>query len=106
MSFKRKIQYQYRNFLHAIYSWRLPAWLTCPAARIGIIFLIVVFAFGYIVKTASSAATGYQIYSLENKVYDLETDIKKMEIDIADASSMTSIQKRLSSVKMVKISIY
>jgi len=103
MSLKRKFQSQYRHFTQAIFTWRFPLWLTCPATRIILILLIVIFSSAYIFKTASSAASGYQINELEKELYKVESDIKKIEVEIAINSSMSSIQNRLSGSNMVAV---
>ena len=103
MSIKRQLQYQYRHFTQAIYTWQLPRWLICPATRLLLLLVMVVFGSAYIVKTAGSAASGYKIYDLENQASALESDIKKLEVEIADNSSLFSIQKRLPNVNMVTV---
>ncbi len=103
MSIKRQLQFQYRHFIQAIYTWQLPRWLTCPATRLLLLLTVVIFGSAYIVKTASSAAGGYKIYDLENEISFLESDIKKLEVEIADNSSLYNIQKRLSNVSMVAV---
>lgn len=104
MSLKRRIQSQYRNLLNSIYTWRLPVWLTCKATRIILLLAIIVFGSAYIIKTAATAASGYQIYELENKAQTLESEIKKIEIQIADYSSISSIQSRLPGSGLIVVS--
>lgn len=106
MSIKRRIQSQYRNLLHSIYTLRLPVWLICKTTRIILLLAIIIFGSAYIIKTASSASSGYQIYDLENKTQALTSDIKKVEIQIADYSSMSSIQSRLRGSGLVLVSQY
>lgn len=103
MSLKRRIQSQYRDLLHSIYSLRLPVWLTCKTTRIILLSAIIIFGSAYIIKTAATAASGYQIYDLENKTQALEAEIKKLEIEIADYSSMSSIQRRLPGDGLVVV---
>lgn len=103
MSLKRQLQYQCRHFIQAIYTWQLPRWLTCPATRLLLLLAVVIFGSAYIVKTASSAASGYKIYDLENEISSLESVIKKLEVEIADNSSLYNIQKRLPEVNMVAV---
>ena len=109
MSLKRKLQYQYKYLLQSMYSWNLPSWLTCRLTRVFLIAVVVFFGAGYIMKTASTASTGYQINELEKTVTTLKEDIKKIEVDIADDSSLASVQVRLEKMKMVtvnKLSFY
>lgn len=103
MSLKHKIQFQFRYFIQAMVTWRLPAWLTCPATRWLVILLIIFFGSAYIIKTASSAADGYKISELEEQTRGLQLDIKKIEVGIAENSSMLSIQKRLAGMDLAII---
>ena len=103
MFFKRKLQSQYKYFLQTIYSLNLPSWLTCKATKMALMLVIVFCSTGYIAKTASTASTGYQINELEKTVFSLEEDIKKTEVDIAEYSSLASVQDRLENMRMVGV---
>lgn len=104
MSIKRRLQSQYHNLLNSVCTWQLPVWLTCKTTRIILLSAIIIFGSAYIIKTAATAASGYQIYDLENKTQALEAEIKKLEIQIADYSSISSIQSRLPGNGLVTIS--
>lgn len=104
MSLRRRLEAQYSSTVNSISSISLPAWLSCKTTRVALLIVIAFFGSAYIVKTASTASTGYQIYNLENKVQELETDINKVEAEIADHSSMVSIQGRLNNANMVVLS--
>ena len=103
MSLKRKLQYQYKYLLQSAYSWNLPSWLTCRFTRTVLIVVVVFFGAGYIMKTASTASTGYQINELEKDVSTLREDIKKIEVDIAEYSSLASVQNRLKNMNMINV---
>ncbi len=103
MSLKRKLQYQYKYLLQSAYSWSLPSWLTCRFTRIALILVFVFCGAGYILKTAATASTGYQINELEKNVSTLKHDIKKIEVDIAEHSSLSSVQNRLKGMRMVTV---
>ena len=103
MSIKRRFQYQYRNFIQSIVTIRLPNWLACKGMRLCLLLFIILFGAAYVFKTTSSASTGYQMSDLEQRAQELEMENKKLEIEIADNSSMQSIHKRLSGINMVTI---
>ncbi|MFH1292250.1 MAG: hypothetical protein ABIH87_03560 [bacterium] len=104
MSFKRKVQMQYRYFIQSLFSFRLPSWLSCMATRVVLLLIIILFGSAYIVKTATTASSGYKIQDLEKQVYALHEDITRLEVNLADYSSMASIQERLTGSNMVVVS--
>ena len=103
MSIKRQFQYQYKNFRDAFYSLELPAWINCRAVRASLLIITLFFGSAYVIKTASSASSGYEIYRLENKTQVLQQEISKLEVDLADQSSLITINKRLKEVNMVSV---
>jgi len=78
-------------------------WLTCRFTRIALIVVLVFCGAGYIMKTASTASTGYQINELEKNVSTLKEDIKKIEVDIAESGSLVNVQNRLKGMRMITV---
>ena len=103
MPLKRQIQTQYKYFLQYIYAWKIPAWLNCRLVRVGLVIIILFCSTGYVIKTASSASTGYQINALEKNLNTLQEEIRKIEVTIAEESSMTSVHERLEGMGMVAV---
>ena len=103
MSIKRQFQYQYKNFRDAVYSLELPTWVNCRAVRASLIIITLFFGSAYVIKTASSASSGYEIHRLENKTQVLQQEISKLEVDLADQSSLITINKRLKEANMISI---
>lgn len=101
MSFKRRFQYRYANLLAVLRSIRMFNWMFSGRTR-GVLFAILaVFGILYIVKTTSFASTGYEINNLEKQVDQLENEIQKINIEVADFSSINNIKTRLSGLDMV-----
>lgn len=82
----------------------MPAWLTSKTARLGLVSIIFIFSIAYIINTAASATTGYQLHELEKQTARLETEVQKLQVEIADNSSINSISSRLVKLNMVEMS--
>ncbi|MEK7680984.1 MAG: hypothetical protein AAB348_02990 [Patescibacteria group bacterium] len=101
MSIKRQIQFKYQNFIKGIQCLSLPRWVDSLAIRVVVVAVLFVVGVAYIVKTASSATSGYEMTKLEKQVVALENDIQKVQIEIADSSSIKNVQSRLVKLNMV-----
>ena len=104
MSIKRQIQSKYRNLVHAIETISMPQWLTSKTTRFGLLVVIFLFSIAYVVNTTSSATSGYQMHELEKQKLSLETEVQKLQVEIADNSSMSSISSRLVKLNMTEVS--
>lgn len=102
MSIKRQIQFKYTNFINSIKFLSLPGWFDSRAIRIFLIGAIVLVGSAYIIKTTSSTTTGYEMHKLEKEVAALDSEIQRTQIEIADYSSINSIQGRLAKMNMVE----
>jgi hypothetical protein len=102
MSIKRQLEFRYRNLMNKIRHLSLPEWLVSKTTRIVLIILIIGIGGAYVSKITSSATRGFQMHKLENDVSGLEQDISKIEIEIAENSSLSNIQKRLAKLDMVE----
>jgi hypothetical protein len=102
MSLKRQIQFKYQNLMHSLQTISVPAWLTSRTARLGLFSVIFIFSIAYIINTAASATTGYQVHELEKQTATLQTEVQKLQVEIADSSSINSISSRLVKLNMVE----
>lgn len=103
MSLKRRIEFKYNHFVNAIRCFKLPVWLDTKAVRIVLVGIIVFVGSAYIIKTTTSATSGYEMHELEKQAASLDSDIQKTQIEIADYSSINSIQSRLAKMNMVAV---
>ncbi len=103
MSIKRQIQFKYRNFIHSLQTISLPQWLDSAAARLVLFSIIIIFSTAYIIKTTSSAPSGYQMHELDKQAQSLEIEVQKLQVEIAENSSMNSIQSRLAKLNMTGV---
>jgi len=101
MSIGRRIKYQWENFIKFFKLFSLPEWLYGRGIKIAMIAVITIVGSAYIFKVSSSAKVGYQINELENKVSQAEADVQKLNVQIAAAGSMQSVQKQLGDLGMV-----
>ncbi len=83
-------------------SISVPSWLTSKTARLGLVSIIFFFSIAYIINTAASATSGYQMHELEKQTASLETEVQKLQVEIADNSSMSSISSRLVKLNMAE----
>ena len=102
MSIKRQIQFKYKNLLRSLQTIRAPRWLTSRATRLVLVSIIFLFGIGYIANMTSSATSGYQMHELEKQTQSLQTEVQKLQVEIADNSSMSSISARLARLNMVE----
>lgn len=104
MSIKRQIQIRYEGFLRSLRAISLPRWLGGRTARLILFGAVLFFSAAYIMKIMSSATGGYQMHELEKQNQALETEVQKLLVEIADNSSMNSINSRISGLNMVEAS--
>lgn len=102
MSIKRQIQFKYRDMIRSVQTVSVPAWLTSKATRLSLFSIIFIFGIAYIVNTAASATSGYKMHELEKQTAALEEEVQKLQVEIADNSSMNSISSRLVKLNMVE----
>jgi len=103
MSIKRQIQSKYKSLMHSLQTISMPGWLTSKTARLSLVSIIFLFGTAYIINTAASATSGYQMHELEKRTALLETEVQKLQVEIADNSSMSSISSRLVKLNMVEV---
>jgi cell division protein FtsL len=82
---------------------KLPRWATGTKARVIMSVLVLVLAGGYVFKTSALSTSGYEINSLEKKIKKLSTEVRKIDADVASASSMSSIEDRVEDLGMVAV---
>lgn len=101
MSYKRQLQAHYHNFLDAILTISLPEWLTGRTMRIGMLSFVMFMSVAYMGRINSAATSGYETRDLEKQLSEMNQEVQELNIKIADASSMNSLQKRLATLNMV-----
>jgi hypothetical protein len=102
VSLKRQIQFKYQSMARSLQTISLPQWLTSRAARLVLFFIVFLFSFAYIINITSFAASGYQLHELEKQTQSLETEVQKLQVEIADNSSLNSISSRLVKLNMIE----
>jgi len=103
MSYKRQLQAHYNNFINALSTISMPEWIVGRAMRASLLFFVVFMSVAYMVRINSASGTGYEINNLQKQVAESKADIDELNIQIADASSMGNIEKRLSYLNMVEM---
>jgi cell division protein YceG involved in septum cleavage len=102
MSIKRQVRYKYQDFKSSVQTMALPAWFMSPLFRLSLFGVIAFFGIAYILNMTSAATNGYQIQTLQTKADTLETEVQKIEVEIAEHSSISSIAKRVENLNMVE----
>lgn len=103
MSLKRFAKHKLQNLTNYVDSLALPAWVSGFKIRFGLIGLTVLLGVIYVGQISVAARSGYQMRDLEGQVSLLEADIQKLEVEIADYSSMSNIEQRLKDSGMVAV---
>ena len=103
MRLKRQLEYQTRHFLHFLFTLQLPEWLQSRQLKLGLTGAVMVMGLGYIFQTSSLSTSGYVIHEMENHVTELKVEQQKLEVAVASARSMASIQKRLPTLHLVPV---
>lgn len=82
-------------------KFSLPAWLDCALVRVVFALMFFIFGGAYIFKTGGLIASGYEIKKLEEKIESLNSEIRKIETDVASESAIQNIQGKVGDLKMV-----
>lgn len=69
--------------------------------RIGLMLLAVSMLVLYVFQTSAFATRGYKINELEKALHALETEQKSMTVQIAEYTSMKSVEARLKESNLV-----
>lgn len=71
--------------------------------RVGVCSLMVLFGFLYVWQTNTISTKGYVMSDLEKKIQELERETKKLQVDIAQQTSIETLQNRLSGSGLVAV---
>ena len=102
MSIKRQVRYKYKDFKTSVQTIALPDWCMSPLFRLSMFAIIGFFGIAYILNMTSAATTGYEMQNLQTKADTLETDVQKLQVEIAENSSIISIAKRVENLHMAE----
>lgn len=103
MSIKRRLQYQSNQIINACKSLSLPNWAIGLPMRLSLATLVVLMGVMYIGKVNSMAAGSYEIHNLEKQVSVLTEEINKVNVAVAENSSLKSVNARLADLNMVQL---
>lgn len=103
MSYKRQLQAHYHNFVQAVGTIAMPEWLTGRGMRSTLLISVMFLSAAYMVRINAVSASGYEIHNLEKQVSEMDNQVQDLQIKIADAGSMNSIEKRLSELNLVAV---
>lgn len=103
MSYKRQFQAHYHNFISALCTITIPEWVSGKAMRASLLGIVMVMSVAYMVRVNSAATCGYEAHALENQISEMNADLQGLQIKIADAGSMNSIEKRLQGMNLVTV---
>ncbi len=103
MSYKRQLQAHYHNFISAVRTTTVPSWITGRGMRSTLLFGVMFLSAAYMIRINSVSASGYEIHNLEKQVDEMGNQVQDLQIKIADAGSMTNIEKRLPELNLVAV---
>ncbi|MBI5221527.1 MAG: hypothetical protein HY979_01860 [Candidatus Magasanikbacteria bacterium] len=105
MSYKRQLQAHYHNFIEAVRTIVMPQWLTGRAIRSTLLIGVMLLSVAYMLRVNSVSASGYEIHNLEKQVSEMDNQVQDLQIRIADAGSMSNIEKRLPQLNLVAATV-
>jgi len=103
MTLKHHLQNHYNGFTNALTSFEMPAWISGLGMRVGLVGCIFVFGLLYLFQTGNTAAAGYQISNLEKSNAELSDEIRSLEVQVANYSSLVYVKERLPEFNMVAV---
>jgi hypothetical protein len=103
MSYKRQFQAHYHNFINAVCTITMPEWISGRMMRASLMGVVIVMSMAYMVRINSAATRGYEAHELENKISEMNVELQGLQIKIADAGSMSNINKRLQGMDLVAV---
>ncbi|PIT86405.1 MAG: hypothetical protein COU33_03360 [Candidatus Magasanikbacteria bacterium CG10_big_fil_rev_8_21_14_0_10_43_6] len=80
---------------------KLVRFMVSATFRMGLVVFIVLFGFLYIWQTNSISTKGYELSDLEQQIKQLERENRKLDVHVAEYSSMQNIQERLGGMNLV-----
>ena len=101
-----RLQNHYFGLVNSLTTINFPAWLTGAGARLTLVAAVLIFGILYLFQTGNTAVAGYQIHDLENQSADLSDQIKNLEIQVADYSSLSYIKTRVNELDMVAVASF
>ncbi|HOX97309.1 MAG TPA: hypothetical protein PL066_03095 [bacterium] len=76
-----------------VFRWRM-------LVNAGMFAVVLSLAVYYLVQVNNLAITGYSIRDYEKNIADLENDIKRLELTIAQKQSVSDLQTKLGSLQL------
>lgn len=103
MFYQRRFHY-FLDTVHSLCNGRvmLPRWTQGIGLRLVLVCALMGVSLGYIVQISRTAVSGYEIHSLGKEIDVLSRDTKELTAEVAELSSLSSINERLSDIHMVK----
>lgn len=68
--------------------------------NVGMLCVVLSLAVYYLIQVNNLAITGYSIRDYEKNIADLENDIKRLELTIAQKQSVSDLQTKLGSLQL------
>lgn len=76
-------------------------WIFSTTCKLCLSLFVVVLGVLYLVKTSSTSAVGFELTDLRKQAQTLEQENERLELEVANYSSMESIQQRLKGMDLV-----
>lgn len=75
--------------------------LVSTSFRVVLGFCMILFGFMYIWQTNTVSTKGYTLTDLEKRINTLETETRRLDVEIAQHTSIGNLQERLTSTNLV-----
>jgi cell division protein FtsL len=93
---------QYQSGHSSALQTKFPAILVGAATRTVLVVSLIILIVGYIFQVSSLTTGGYEIAKLQEQTAQLSSENEKLRSEIASYQSMSSVEKRLETLGMVK----
>ena len=103
MSLKRRFEYQSNQFVSALTSISIPEWMTGTGMRVGLTMCVILFGVMYMAEISRAATGSYRLRDQENAVAQLNVEIQKLEVAVAEQGSLVAVRSRLPELGMARV---
>lgn len=100
MSLKRRLQYQTNQFVKAVTDITVPTWMTGVGMRVTLSLCVVLFGVLYMAEISRAATGSYKLRDMENAVEQLNIEIQKLEVAVAEQGALVAVKSRVEKIGM------
>ncbi len=74
----------------------------CAKVHAGVLLTVLILSVVYLVHVNALATRGYAMKELDSHIADLKKENERLQMDIIEAQSMSTLQKKIDEMKLVR----